>query len=200
MPSLIVFSLSGLPLSLLASLGLVAASPTARAQPTLAQRTAFYAISGASPADLRAEMNARGPVDVIEAQRYDAHTNTFIRWQVTTAPVTGGCQLATVTTHVDVTFTMPQWLDNARASPVVRAKWDAYRSSLMAHERGHAAIARHIASRIETAIRAIGPKASCPEVGNAANSIGYGILSTDRSHQEYDRATRHGTSRGAVWQ
>lgn len=180
------------------ALSVAAGLVPAVAGPAVSETVANYQVAGTTTSDLRAAMNAAGPLDQNEGRRYDAHTRADIHWTFTFAQTAGGCRIGDVKTSVNATYTVPSWLAGPKADGAARTKWASYRAALMEHERGHTRLAVATAQRIETAIRAAAPRATCAELTAAANSIASNIIRNDRSQQDYDRATRHGAVQGAV--
>ena len=75
-----------------------------------------YTIEGATPPELRREMSAKGPQGK-EGQRFDGHTRWYVSWRYQYKNTAGGCAIASVTTSVKATITLPQWSYGRVISP-----------------------------------------------------------------------------------
>jgi predicted secreted Zn-dependent protease len=161
------------------------------------ERTHYYAISGASPRELREAMNRKRPVDK-NGKPHDAITSWFVRWRYATAGSSAGCAVKSFNVFLDITMTLPHWTNEADAAPQLVQRWRGYYAALLTHEEGHKAIA----SGAEAAIREAGAKLpaqpGCSELAKAIESVTGEILERYRQReQEYDRETDHGRTQGA---
>jgi predicted secreted Zn-dependent protease len=156
-----------------------------------------YSIRGASDADLRREMNAKGPLGA-GGRRFDGHTRWNINWRYTYREDGGTCRINSVTTDLKVVMTMPEWSDE-RAAPVrLQARWREYVAALTVHENGHRANGIDAAREIDRGISALPAQANCNAMSNAANVLGSQIIRKYNEHDlDYDRSTDHGRTQGA---
>lgn len=156
-----------------------------------------YSISGANEADLRREMNAKGPPGN-SARRFDAYTRWNIRWRYTYRESGGLCRIDTVTTEVSVKMTLPEWRDEHAAPARLRKRWREYLAPLTEHENGHRKHGLDAAREIDRGIGALPAQANCNALGNAANALGNEILRKyNEQDTDYDRSTDHGRTQGA---
>lgn len=147
-----------------------------------------YDISGSTEGEMRAQLNALGPVDNA-GHRFDAQTKWFIRWNW---PGYGRrlCNLnaAIVTYEIQVIF--PRWRAPANASPDLIAKWINYTRRLAEHEKGHVDF---VVANYHSVRDAIGA-ADCETAEVAAQAA----IARIRQHDvDYDAATKHGATQGA---
>jgi predicted secreted Zn-dependent protease len=164
------------------------ATPTAVAGAVADATMQYYDITGATAEDLRASMDARGPVDG-SGHRNDAFTAWDVRWTWPLHPDTS-CILsgATITTSITVTF--PRWLPPAEASASLIERWNAYESALVTHESGHVSFVVATAADVLAAIKG----ATCETAESAAQAV----VARIRQHDiDYDAATNHGFTQGA---
>ena len=178
-------------------LALAACAQPAQAAVDLDDQVEHYAIEGATPADLRREMNGKGPQGA-GGRRFDGHTRWFVSWRYRYNNTGGGCNIASVTTSVKVTMTLPQWSDQSRASSATREQWARYIAALDLHEQGHRRHGIAAANEVDHAIAAMPPAGSCDALGKNANALGTSILRKyNQLDLDYDRDTGHGASQGA---
>ena len=148
----------------------------------------YYDIEGSTAAELRAQLNAKGPRGY-DGYRGDATTRWFIRWNW---PGYGSalCRLGDATVTYDIQVTFPRWKAPAGASPELVARWKEYTRRLAEHEKGHVdfVVARH--RSVLDAIRG----ATCATAEAAAQAA----LGPIRQHDiDYDMTTNHGATQGA---
>ena len=178
-------------------LALAACALPAQAAVDLDDQIEHYAIHGATPADLRREMNTRGPQGA-GSRRFDGYTRWFVSWRYDYSNTRGGCSIASVTTSVKVLMTLPQWSDESRASSATRQQWARYLAALELHEQGHRRHGIAAANEIYGAIAAMPPAGSCDALSKNANALGMSILRKyNQLDLDYDRDTGHGASQGA---
>ena len=156
-----------------------------------------YDIRGATAAQLRAEMNARGPTGP-GGQRFDGYTRWYVSWSYTFRSGRGPCAIDRVTTEVKVTTTLPRWADEARADNALRDQWRRYLAALTRHEDGHAQNGLGAARDIDAAIARLPAESSCDTLGARANATGQALLRQyNQRDLDYDRETGHGRGQGA---
>jgi predicted secreted Zn-dependent protease len=171
-----------------------AASPSIR----VAVRESLYAVNGTSFVDLKADGLSKGPFD--DGERRWALTDSKVHFQYkTTMPPNGACGLESVDIDVTAVVTLPEWQDRNRASVALAREWYRFLSATRDHEHGHVTIAVETAHAVETAIRAVGSRATCEELGRDIDNAGNDALAQLSVKQRiYDRDTDHGRKTGAL--
>ena len=165
---------------------------TAQAEVTLRERVSPYAISGSSAAQLRNQMNARGP------RGYDGYTEWHVDWNYRYRESGGQCAIASVDTRLQVSMTLPQWSDESKAAADLRERWQRYFAALKQHENGHREIGMKAANEIDRGIASLGARSSCDALGAAANALGQAVIGRyNQADLDYDRSTDHGKNQGA---
>jgi predicted secreted Zn-dependent protease len=181
-----------------AALSAVGATTCALAGPVVRQTFDYYNVSGASVQEIRADLNQRGPTDGREHRHFDAVTRWYVRWQYTYKPTAAGCEIVTVSTAVDVTYSLPRLSANSAAPTNVRHAFAHYLERLLVHENGHAQNGIDIAKRIEDGIRGLHAAPTCASLAAAANSLGQSLIKeANRLDIDYDARTQHGRTQGA---
>ena len=156
-----------------------------------------YAIEGTAAQDLRREMSAKGPQGT-GGRRFDGHTRWDVGWRYQYKNIGSDCAIASVTTNVKSTITLPQWRNENRADSATRALWTRYLTALDLHEQGHRRHGVDAAHEIDLAIAAMPSAGSCDALGTNANALGMRILQKYQQRDlDYDRDTNHGATQGA---
>jgi predicted secreted Zn-dependent protease len=148
----------------------------------------YYDIAGSTEGELRAELNAKGPVGY-DGYKSDATTKWFIGW---TWPGFGTsfCTLSAPTVSYQITVIFPRWRVPANAPPPLVSKWTNFEEALGEHEKGHVDFLVTHYSSVSTAIE----RASC----NTAEAAAQDALKPIRQHDiDYDAETNHGATQGA---
>lgn len=149
-----------------------------------------YAVTGATEAEVRADINAK------RSGNYDAKVRWYFRWNYTYRNTASGCSMARVTVTLDLAMIEP-----ALRSPDagLQKSFDDYIARLRVHEEGHAAIARATAQRIDAALQPL-TAPTCNALGQRANEMGHALVAESNAEQAaYDARTDHGATQGARW-
>ncbi len=150
----------------------------------------FYDIAGSTADELRAQMSQLGPVDQF-GSRNDAYTGWFVVWNWPKNP-DGTCDLSQATVSAFITVTFPRWTAPPGAPPALAQRWQQYVDALATHEEGHADFVDQSIPDILGALKG----AACDTAGAA----GLAVLDRIRQHDlDYDNATGHGATQGAVF-
>ncbi|MFT3713929.1 MAG: DUF922 domain-containing protein [Archangium sp.] len=158
----------------------------------------WYDIEGDSEADLRAEMDAKGPDT--DGERHDAYTRWHVTWRFPFVRGEDGCATGPVTTDVRVVVTLPRWLGYADEQEPLMRRWRRYLEALKTHEGGHRDTGFRAASEISEKLAELPPQPNCDEAEEVANAAAMKILESYRKTDvDYDAETRHGATQGAVF-
>lgn len=150
----------------------------------------YYDIRGATESELRAQLDALGPVGY-DGFKGDATTEWFIHWNW---PGYGSssCDLSATTTSLDMKVILPRWSPPHDASPELVSKWTNYVQMLILHEKGHVDYVIENFQSVQAAIQG----ATC----DSADAAGTVMLEKLRQHDvDYDAVTLHGATQGAVF-
>lgn len=172
---------------------------TAWSEPTATVRTETYDIYGTTAHELREQMALFG-VTWRDGKKYDALTTWFTRWRYTWESGVYACEITGVQTSVEVLYRLPKWVNEEKATPVLRNRWKHYMANLMVHENGHEDLGIAAAAEIEKAIGSMPAERTCEALETAANTLGEQILDKYRELEvDYDRKTGHGRTQGALF-
>ncbi len=165
----------------------------------VSQQYQYYDVSGATPDQIRAEMNQNG-TKWDDGRTYDSVTTWNLKWTYDYDCSNHTCRAGGFKTNVDITFRFPKWIQPADASQDLIAKWDTYMQHLITHENGHrdmaVAAAEQLCRDVQTLPLAESPEALDKEI-QALASNEMDRLNTDE--KQYDVTTIHGTTQGAVF-
>lgn len=164
------------------------------AEPIIQIESKYYNVSGNNAAEIRRDLNKKGP------NSYDAYTKWFVRWNYTFNQRKGHCSIKSVSTNVDVFYTMPKLTNISSLPEHLQTKWKTYEKALFAHEEGHKNIGVRTAQDIERQIARMPTASNCKQLANNANRLGENIIKKyNAKEKEYDRVTNHGMKYGAVF-
>jgi len=142
-----------------------------------------YEVAGGDAAAIRRSIDAARLTDTHDGARVDALTTWRYRWRWH-RDAHGTCTAASEDVVFSATVTVPR-LANGSVAPDLRARFEHYLQSLLAHEDGHVRNGWNHRGDIVAAIN----KATCATANAAAQAALEAIAAQDI---EYDRATRHG--------
>lgn len=155
-----------------------------------------YTINGSTPLELRQEMNNKGPRGN-DGRRFDGFTRWFVSWRFRYNNAPGGCTIASVTTSVKVTITLPEWRNESGGDSASHEQWSRYLAALERHEQGHRRHGIAAGHEVDQAIASLPPASTCDALGANANALGASILRKyNQLDLDYDRDTRHGATQG----
>jgi len=174
------------------------AASGAHGDPVVKETFNYYDVDGATAEDIRADLNRRGPMDSVEHRRFDAVTHWYVRWRYDYRNVTGGCNIASASTNVDITYSFPRLLAASKAPEDLRQTFSEYLKRLLVHEKGHAQTGIDIAARIEDGIRRLPTAPTCVALADQADRLGHSLIKeANQLDIAYDARTGHGRTQGA---
>ncbi|WP_051785703.1 DUF922 domain-containing Zn-dependent protease [Endozoicomonas numazuensis] len=169
------------------------------AEPVVETNIKYYEIQGSSPYELRHQLDDKSPV-ILDGERLDADTEWDVHWNFKWSESKNQCKIDSVTTRVNVEYTLPEWVNRDTSRRRLREKWDRYYTALKEHEKGHKDIGFEAAYDIEEAIAAMKPEAHCQKLEKQANALAESIIHQYvKRDKKYDRITRHGLDQGATF-
>jgi predicted secreted Zn-dependent protease len=158
----------------------------------------FYEVSGSSASKLREHLNEIRPADA-HGERFDSVTNYQLSYTYRVLPESKACKFTKFNPTIEVTITLPKWLDADPDSRLGR-RWQSYYNALYSHEMGH----YDLAIRTFDKLKQIG---SGFKTSNGCNAIGAEFKTLfdetlhelERSNADYDLQTDHGRKQGAIF-
>jgi predicted secreted Zn-dependent protease len=95
---------------------------------------------------------------------------------------------------------LPNWIDEAKAEPGLRARWDRFVAALKLHEEGHFDHGRQFGSELERSLAMLGAQNSCNTLDVLTHQHYDALLEKYRAiDMEYDATTDHGRTQGAIF-
>jgi predicted secreted Zn-dependent protease len=159
----------------------------------------YYDIVGNSAAELRQQMNAKGPVGQ-SGKRMDGYTHWHVAWSYRYAPASGGCKITELTVTVTATITLPRWAVSDRAGNALIRKWENYASALRLHEDGHYSHGIQAAEEIRSLRHTLHTPDGCSTFERQFDGEATSILEKyRRADAAYDADTKHGRTQGATF-
>jgi predicted secreted Zn-dependent protease len=150
----------------------------------------FYRIYGTTEAELRRDMDKKGPKDY-EGYKGDALTAWDFRWKWP-GYGTSDCNLSKAKTYYDITLTLPRWEPPVSTDPQLVEKWTNYFNLLVMHEKGHVDRALEHYQELLPAIQ----KSTCDTAEQSAQKIIDDLRTADH---DYDTETGHGSTQGVIF-
>ena len=169
------------------------------AEPVIHIKHKLYSVNGTSAKAIRSSMTRNSPV-IHNGIKHDARTDWFVSWNYRWHQSQHDCALTSVSTKLEVTYTIPELTTLAELKEPVTSQWNTYYTALLQHEKGHKDFGLKSAREIEQALLAISPQSNCDELEKEANATGHRILKKyAQLEKAYDRTTNHGVNNGAIF-
>jgi predicted secreted Zn-dependent protease len=154
-------------------------------------RISYYSVAGASVAELRRELQRKGPKDA-DGRRRAARTDWSLGWRFATRPEARGCIAGEVETSLAITTTLPL-LEGATPARV-RSQWSALASALAEHEQEHRTIALECRDALADRLAAVRGADDCDTLRRALDAVGRRAVAECRARADvFDRDTNFGT-------
>ena len=122
------------------------------------QSIAYYPLRAHTPQGLFAEMERTAPSTDAGGRPGFGHAQADLRWRYDLAMQDDAtCVPEEVEVTLEVTLTLPRWTPGRSPSKGLRARWQAYRDALVAHERHHRDLAIEAVRELRDALRTLPP-------------------------------------------
>lgn len=159
-----------------------------------------YPVSGETLDALARSLDANALVDAHDPlNRYYALTNWNLTSRWTWQPTVAGCEVKNAQVTIDVTLTLPA-LASSDLAPEVRQRWDTFIANTITHETGHVRLAFDGARSYQRDVGYLLPAVNCSIIETRLNDLFRKDLNAiDQANVDYDTATQHGTTQGAVF-
>ena len=178
---------------------LIAASSANAQRVDIQERVVGYEVTGKTATKLVEDMRRKGPRSAFGGPNYFAQADTQYKWYVYPRKTEEGCEIESYEVYLDITYTIPTWVDRERAGKRLRRYWDAYIAKLWIHEEGHGDIALEIAKEISKVISTPRTGPDCETLVEDALNRGKNFLDASTAQRDYDRETKHGATQGAIF-
>lgn len=160
----------------------------------------FYSIGGTTADELRSQLAQQSPVNDAEGRSFDALTSWNVYWNFRYARRGKTCSARSINTKLDVVFTLPRWKAPRYVSSGLWSEWNSYMTALKLHEEGHKKNGVDAADSVLQALHQLPAYPTCHQLEKAAKEAAERVIAAyNRRDVEYDRATGHGRTQGAVF-
>jgi predicted secreted Zn-dependent protease len=151
-----------------------------------------YSVSGATAAEVKQQMSLLGPSNAWGQTKADFKgADTYVQSQNSD----GKYYIKSIQIEPEFTITLPKWTGLSGASACLKQGWANMYSSLVNHEKKHAAIAVDYAGRMENAALNTMPADSSEALKiAAANEISPVLSAYNSAQDKFDLDTNHGAA------
>lgn len=168
-------------------------------KPSVSTKIIYYQITGSTIASLWKQINSYGPPDPKTGKRFSAYTHWLTNWYYYYQQKGDRCYITSATVTTNVEITLPQWKPNDRVQQSVKASWDGFLKALIVHENGHKQHGVSAGQEIARNLANLPPQPTCLALKALADRSSQLIVDKyARMDGEYDRATNHGVTQGAI--
>jgi predicted secreted Zn-dependent protease len=137
----------------------------------------FYPVYGNSPQTLHNSMKANGPFNEIVQKTVYAEIEWRIQWKFEYVREPGRCRIGRFVVMLPTTITMPQWMDEDKAPPEMRALWPRVLARIRTHEDGHKAIGAEGANVLARRLKSLPAYGDCAALNAEIRREGERIIS-----------------------
>lgn len=114
----------------------------------------------------------------------------WIEWQGRQS--VSGCEMTNSTVHLDVNYTLPQWVPDGSAEPALYQDWDRFNEHVITHEEVHGEMARQCADQLAERLQAGRERASCGDLEQWINETMNEVYSTcEQLQTDFDAVEGH---------
>jgi predicted secreted Zn-dependent protease len=152
---------------------------------------AYYDVSGRTVEEIRRSIDSRQPRDPNDGTRVAALSTWSMHWSWRVR-AGGGCDLSRPSIEFRARTLLPRLVSEGDLTADLRARWRTFLAAVHAHEARHVRYAYEHRKDVAAAIKA----SDCESAGAAAAAAVRAIAQRDI---DYDRATHHGATEGAVF-
>jgi predicted secreted Zn-dependent protease len=156
----------------------------------------YYPVKIHSLSKLEESLNEATPIKVNDL-KFHGYTNWRIAWNYKWEKHQGKCKVASVTTNVNIDYTLPK-LVNTIPDDELKHAWKTYYDALVIHEEGHAKLAVNGANSIEKELLKFSRFTNCKKLSILLDKRAESILQIiENKNKRYDLRTKHGETQGA---
>ena len=155
---------------------------------TIKQTTRFFAVHGATLAELNRDLNRTGPYVSDTGMHHPGATEVRFNGTVTYKSVSRGCAVDKANVGLNLDIMLPKWQRPHRVARHTVIVWNTLAADIKRHELQHAAIAKNYLKRMEMALRNLRPERSCSAMEARVNQVTDRYLSGHQQAQiEFDQ-------------
>jgi predicted secreted Zn-dependent protease len=176
----------------------------ANAQPGLTQTVdapSQYQIYGYSSSQIESQIRQCAPnvSSTAASAEFAAETEYRLNWQYdVVVNGAGQCSLSNVKVGSHISMVVPLWRPSQYAAAGLAQQWQSFATGLLTHEDGHVVIDKQYAATLLADLQAF-PATDCSSIGQLVTYLvnaDVGVL--NQANDNYDAATNHGATQGAI--
>jgi predicted secreted Zn-dependent protease len=165
---------------------MLAATPAGAA--SLVKTYSYFSVGGRTLDDIEAQLSKNGPEVKSTGSRHPGATQMAFTTRISYAQTANSCRIADAQVTVKVKVILPEWRRPRKSDPDVRLFWDTLSADIKRHEERHVEIAKNHARRLEDALKASYPQATCEAAKAKAGEITAAELARhDQDQVRFDR-------------
>jgi predicted secreted Zn-dependent protease len=159
----------------------------------------LYAINGYTVSDLHSQIQACAPRGSgSSSAEFTAETNYQLNWQYDYSISGDTCTITTVKVGLHVNQDMPSWQILAGTNARLQSEWSTFIANLQTHENGHVALDKQYAQTLLDDLRNFPPTACTDFSASIKHLTDTDVAVLNQANDNYDTATNHGTTQGAI--
>ncbi len=164
---------------------------------TLEMREEFYGITASTVGELAVAMRRLGPE--VRGERVPGATSQEVSWNYHVVRTGLNCRIRAVEVRLELTTTLPEWLNAWAAPPELREQWEEFAEAVRRHEDVHREINLAGARDLLRKVSSVSPR-SCAELDRETRvQADASVQRFATENARYDRDTVGGQSQGVVW-
>lgn len=156
-----------------------------------------YAVTGHSVETLLSSLREHGPV--VEGGVFFGLTATEIGYRFGYRQTAGSCETVDARVDILVSITLPEWQSPPGAPYELKRDWQRFAAALRRHEERHRDLALEGAYALQRAIQGLRAPTCDAAAALAARQAERLQIEAEARHRQYDDATGHGETEGALW-
>jgi predicted secreted Zn-dependent protease len=167
--------------------------------PVVSEKYEYYEVNGICEKDLQCQMRQKG-ITWTDGRKYNSTTSWHVKWDYGYNTASQACSPDSFRVIVEITFRYPKWVDTTAAPQPLVDKWNSYMQYLVLHENGHRDMAVEAATELGRAVAELPPAPDCAELDRELRSLSRARMKKlNNDEKEYDTATNHGFTQGAIF-
>ncbi len=167
--------------------------------PVVSESYEYYEVCGYCEKDLQCELKQKS-ITWNDGKKYDSETRWKVKWDYDYSRTPQACTPDSFRVNVEVVFRYPKWARTVNAPQQLVEKWDAYMNNLIMHENRHRDIVVEAANELSRAVAELPATRSCADLDREVTALcRVRMKKLSEAQSEYDAATKHGHTQGAVF-
>jgi predicted secreted Zn-dependent protease len=169
------------------------------APPLLNEKYEYYEVCGYCEKDVQRDLQKKC-LTWKDGKRYDSVTNWQLKWDYDHNRAGQNCSPDSFRVTVNVTYHLPKWVPTGETPRQLVDKWDGYMKNLLVHEQGHRDIAVKAAAELTREVAQLPPALACADLDREIQELSRKQMRIlDKKERQYDEATNHGYTQGAMF-